>query len=37
AEDAATRFDVDFALMSLELGRFIPRLIDTFGGIAEEG
>ncbi|MEW7978616.1 MAG: recombination-associated protein RdgC [Candidatus Sedimenticola endophacoides] len=37
AEDAATCFDVDFALMSLELGRFIPRLIDTFGGIAEEG
>lgn len=35
AEDAATRFDVDFALMSLELRRFIARLVETFGGLAE--
>lgn len=37
AEDAATRFDVDFALMSLELRRFIAHLVETFGGLAEEG
>ncbi len=36
AEDAATRFDLDFSLMTLELGRFIPRLIEVFGGLAEE-
>jgi len=36
AEDAATRFDVDFALMSLELGRFIPRLLELFGGLVEK-
>ncbi|WP_275097597.1 recombination-associated protein RdgC [Sedimenticola hydrogenitrophicus] len=36
AEDAATRFDVDFALMSLELRRFIARLVETCGGLAEE-
>jgi len=30
-EDPATRFDVDFSLMSLELANFIPRLIDVFG------
>lgn len=35
AEDQATRFDVDFALMSLELGRFISGLIKLFGGIAK--
>jgi recombination associated protein RdgC len=32
ADDAAARFDADFALMSLELGRFLPRLIGQFGG-----
>jgi recombination associated protein RdgC len=36
AEDAATRFDVDFALMSLELGRFIGRLVEVFGGLTED-
>jgi recombination associated protein RdgC len=36
AEDAATRFDVDFSLMGLELRRFIERLVETFGGVAEE-
>ena len=36
AEDEASRFDVDFALMSLELGRFIPAYLDLFGGIPAE-
>lgn len=36
SEDAATRFDVDFSLMSLELQRFIADLLETFGGLAEE-
>ncbi len=31
-EDAATRFDVDFTLMSLELGRLVPKLVAAFGG-----
>lgn len=33
-ETAAERFDADFAIMTLELGRFIPRLLELFG---EEG
>jgi recombination associated protein RdgC len=33
AEDAADRFDLDFSLMSLELGRFVPRLVEAFGGL----
>jgi recombination associated protein RdgC len=35
AEDAAARFDVDFTLMSLELGRLVPKLVDAFGGLAQ--
>lgn len=35
AEDAATRFDVDFAIMSLELRGCINRLVETYGGPAE--
>jgi DNA recombination-dependent growth factor C len=30
--DAATQFDVDFTLMALEIGHFIPRVIELFGG-----
>ena len=32
-EGAVERFDVDFALMSGELGRFIPALLALFGGL----
>lgn len=36
AEDAASRFDADFAIMALELGRFLPRMLKVFGGITSE-
>lgn len=36
AETDAERFDADFALMTLELERFIPRLAQWFGGEAME-
>ncbi|MDA1342536.1 MAG: recombination-associated protein RdgC, partial [Proteobacteria bacterium] len=26
------RFDVDFSIMSAELGLFLPRLLELFGG-----
>ncbi|MCF6354321.1 MAG: recombination-associated protein RdgC [Candidatus Polarisedimenticolaceae bacterium] len=32
AADEASRFDADFALMTLELSRFIPSMMDAFGG-----
>lgn len=36
AETAAEQFDADFALMSLEFSRFIPRLLEVFGGLVDE-
>lgn len=34
-ETAAERFDSDFTLMTLELRRFLPRLMDLYGGEAK--
>ena len=36
AEDDSARFDADFTIMSLELGRFIPALLEQFGGLEKE-
>lgn len=36
AEDEIARFEVDFSLMSLELARFIPKMLEFFGGLAQE-
>lgn len=36
AEDEVARFDADFGLLTLELGRFIPWLLDTLGGEDQE-
>ncbi len=32
SDDYASQFDEDFTIMALELKRFIPRLIEVFGG-----
>ena len=36
AEDALARFDADFALMGMELDRFIAAVITAFGGLDED-
>jgi len=36
ADDALARFDADFALMGMELARFIPAVTDAFGGLDED-
>ena len=33
--DAAANFDAEFAILNAELSRFIPRLIEVMGGLAE--
>ncbi|MEJ2382470.1 MAG: recombination-associated protein RdgC [Gammaproteobacteria bacterium] len=35
-EDEVERFDAEFVMMTLELARFISRLIEVFGGESEE-
>jgi len=35
SDDEAARFDNDFAIMTLELARFIPLLVELFGGVEE--
>ncbi len=34
--DAAAEFDAQFTLSSLELAKFVPALVDMFGGLQEE-
>jgi recombination associated protein RdgC len=36
-EDAVARFDADFALMGMELARFIPAVVEGYGGLDEDG
>jgi recombination associated protein RdgC len=36
AEDGLARFDADFALMGMELARFIPAVVEAFGGLDED-
>jgi len=36
ADDPASRFDADFALMSLELRGLVEKLVEAFGGVAAE-
>lgn len=34
-DDALSRFDADFALMGMELARFIPAVVGAYGGVDE--
>lgn len=36
ADDELARFDADFALMGMELARFIPAVVDALGGLDED-
>ena len=36
AEDPVARFDADFALMGMELARFIPSVVEAYGGLDED-
>ena len=36
ADDDVARFDADFALMTLELSRFIPAWLEVFGGLESD-
>jgi recombination associated protein RdgC len=36
ADDALARFDADFALMGMELARFLPAVIAAYGGLDED-
>lgn len=36
AESVAERFDVDFALMNLELRKFIERVVEIYGGLNKD-
>ena len=35
-EDAAAQFDQDFAVMTVQVSRFVDELLEQFGGLAEE-
>ena len=37
ADDPATRFDLDFSLMALELAAFLPQLMVAVGGVGDAG
>lgn len=36
AEDPAAQFDADFAIMSMEINKLLPRLFEVFGGENKE-
>ena len=36
ADDAAARFDADFTLMAMELDRFLPAVMQAFGGLDDD-
>ena len=35
ADDPASRFDLDFSIMVLELAAFLPQLIGAVGGVTD--